>query len=574
MTKQTTNLNLNKPDMADQIALTISQLGSNFDIIDASLAEKAKQHWYDVTDKQFGAKGDGTSDDTVSIQSALDYAGQNGGGIVFLPKGIFKIQPQIKGEDAALYIRYNNITLLGAGRDQTQLSFYTFGGSNPNTNFYLVSSAVWRGHGIEITGGTNQGTTRKNIRILDLELNGNANYTGTQLWPADTTTGDGWDITNKGICIKADQWHDNIKIERCHIHHFKGELIYGGGANIGRVFLLDSEVHDTNGDCWSVTGQCTVKRNELYKACHAAIEDAYKSAPCFYSENYIHDIDHNGISLLLNNGAEPFGHVIVEYNLFVNNPRNGILLSGVRNLTVRKNIFIDCGQDLSTASPTDFGAYAAIFLQNRASTSDVLQNTWIYDNQIYAENKTVQHGLSIFSGKTLGAKGVYVHDNYCGLTDLGVSNTVTMQNGFTYDATAANFAPNCKFWNNINDGTTFGYTNQSQAKETLLTTTSDTIIVKQRPSGTPVNKMVLVYFRVVNAATNVTIMFEWYDASGNAQYLTVINNVSQAVGSHTLNPVFINAQGANEAQYIKVHVTAGTTNNVYVSAAIQDVHGL
>lgn len=539
--------------------------------LDSQLAQKAKQHWYDVTDKQFGAIGDGSHDDTVAIQSALDYVGQNGGGIVFLPKGVFKIQPQTQGEEAALYIKYNNISLIGAGRDQTQLSFYTFGGLNPDTNFYLVSSAVWRGHGIEITGGTTQGTTRKNIRILDLELNGNSSYTGDQTWPANTTTGDGWDISNKGICIKADQWHDNIKIERCHIHNFKGELIYGGGANIGKVFLLDSEVHDTNGDCWSVTGQCTVKRNELYKAAHAAVEDAYKSAPCFYSENYIHDIDHNGMSLLLNNGTEPFGHVIVEYNLLVNCPRNGFLLSGVHNITVRKNTLIDCGQDLS---PTDNGSYAGIFLLNRASTSDILTNVWIHDNQIYAENKKVKNGFTVSSGKTSGAKGVYIHDNYCGLTDLGVSNAVTMANGFTYDATLANFASNCKFWNNINDGTTYTYTNKNTAKDLQLTTTGSTTVVQQRPQNAPTNKMVLIYYRVANATTNITIIVQWYDASGTLQSQTLVNNIAQAVGSYTLNPLFINAQGASESQYIKVLAQAGTANNIYVSAAIQDVHGL
>jgi lysophospholipase L1-like esterase len=43
LTKQTANLNLSKPEMADKIIDTITQLANNFDTIDASLVEKAKQ---------------------------------------------------------------------------------------------------------------------------------------------------------------------------------------------------------------------------------------------------------------------------------------------------------------------------------------------------------------------------------------------------------------------------------------------------------------------------------------------------------------------------------------------------
>src|SRR5512136_187247 len=40
---------------------------------------------YSVTD--FGAKGDGKTDDTAAFQKALDSAGQEGGGVVYAPRG-------------------------------------------------------------------------------------------------------------------------------------------------------------------------------------------------------------------------------------------------------------------------------------------------------------------------------------------------------------------------------------------------------------------------------------------------------------------------------------------------------
>ncbi len=44
-----------------------------------------------ATDSLYGAVGDGIHDDTQAIQAALDAAGQNGGGTVYLPAGHYKI---------------------------------------------------------------------------------------------------------------------------------------------------------------------------------------------------------------------------------------------------------------------------------------------------------------------------------------------------------------------------------------------------------------------------------------------------------------------------------------------------
>ena len=44
---------------------------------------------YDV--KNFGAVGDGVTDDTRAIQSALDYAVDHGGGTVYFPNGLYRL---------------------------------------------------------------------------------------------------------------------------------------------------------------------------------------------------------------------------------------------------------------------------------------------------------------------------------------------------------------------------------------------------------------------------------------------------------------------------------------------------
>lgn len=60
--------------------------------------------YFDV--KTYGAKGDGTTDDTIAIQAAITAA-QGGGGVVFLPTGTYKVTSTLA--------THNNISVLGSG---------------------------------------------------------------------------------------------------------------------------------------------------------------------------------------------------------------------------------------------------------------------------------------------------------------------------------------------------------------------------------------------------------------------------------------------------------------------------
>lgn len=61
--------------------------------------------------KAYGAKGDGTTDDTAAIQTAIDAAIAANGGIVFFPIGIYRIS-------ATLYIDGNFVYLQGIGKSR------------------------------------------------------------------------------------------------------------------------------------------------------------------------------------------------------------------------------------------------------------------------------------------------------------------------------------------------------------------------------------------------------------------------------------------------------------------------
>ncbi|MGO9113106.1 MAG: glycosyl hydrolase family 28-related protein, partial [Thermoguttaceae bacterium] len=61
-------------------------------------------NWTRVADAKgdFHAQGDGSTDDTRAIQNALDHVSQSGGGVVFLPKGVYKVNNLVLGSKCIL----------------------------------------------------------------------------------------------------------------------------------------------------------------------------------------------------------------------------------------------------------------------------------------------------------------------------------------------------------------------------------------------------------------------------------------------------------------------------------------
>lgn len=68
--------------------------------------------------KAYGATGNGSTDDTAAVQSAVDAAQAAGGGIVWFPKGTYKLVTnpiKLYSGTGATLVSYQNITLAGTG---------------------------------------------------------------------------------------------------------------------------------------------------------------------------------------------------------------------------------------------------------------------------------------------------------------------------------------------------------------------------------------------------------------------------------------------------------------------------
>lgn len=106
--------------------------------------------WINV--KNFGAIGDGLKDDSYAIQSAIDFAHQNGGGTVFIPAGTYLLASKNPLTGACLYMK-SKVWIRGAGMGATTLTVPSgFGNwdifrTNGWTTDFGISDLTYDGNG-------------------------------------------------------------------------------------------------------------------------------------------------------------------------------------------------------------------------------------------------------------------------------------------------------------------------------------------------------------------------------------------------------------------------------------------
>lgn len=103
-------------------------------------------------------------------------------------------------------------------------------------------------------------------------------------------------------------------------------------------------------------------------------------------------------------------------------------------------------------------------------------------------------------------------------------------------------------------------------KDMTITSTSSTTVLSYTPAATGQFK-VSGYLRVANAATIVTVTLTYTSPSGS-QTITLVPQYTLAVGDYTITATTFEATTAGP---ITLSVTAGTANNVTVSAVLEAV---
>jgi hypothetical protein len=113
---------------------------------------------FNVKDQEFGAVGDGSTDDTAAIQAAIDAAeAATYRGLVFLPPGNYAIT-------SPLTIRAHNITLAGAGRSSV--------GTGAARSSVILAKSSFSGSYLVDVAGTTSSDYLESVSIRDLTIDG------------------------------------------------------------------------------------------------------------------------------------------------------------------------------------------------------------------------------------------------------------------------------------------------------------------------------------------------------------------------------------------------------------------
>jgi hypothetical protein len=169
--------------------------------------------WVDVRD--YGARGNGTADDTAEIQSAIDAAHSSGVGVVYFPPGTYKIS--IQSGVRALTI-YAGITLQGAGSDLTTIKLANTQGSYR----YIFAASL-------------MATDLSGFGMYDLCVDQNS--TNNTTVPAATT--------NDKIVL-AIFVGERLRVERCRFKDLDNmQTIDLNGTGIKNVAVLDNVFENT-----------------------------------------------------------------------------------------------------------------------------------------------------------------------------------------------------------------------------------------------------------------------------------------------------------------------------------------
>ena len=211
---------------------------------------------------------------------------------------------------------------------------------------------------------------------------------------------------------------------------------------------------------------------------------------------------------------------------------------------------------ISTVTPNSGELSASAVLSLQAKTGDLVLTDTAGNSVATAvaqSDGTVQLQTSLMAFKAA----------WSSTTAYAVGDTVT-SGGLTYVCIANNtnnVPPNATYWAAVGGG---GGGTLAHTYEQEITVTTAVTALSYTPTTSGLYR-ISFYFRVVTAATDVTVTVTTTDATG-AQTWDVLPLTSEAVDSYQLDSITV-AGTAGDA--IDVVVTAGTANQVYFSSSIE-----
>lgn len=458
----------------------------------------ARQYVYDV--QEYGAAGDGVTDDTAEINAAVAAAELAGGGVVYLPEGTYLISSEILIDD-------DHVTVCGAGRSATIIK------TTGNHSIIRASAAV--------------GVTVRDLQVLGdgdaaKTLQRGINFGGV----TDGLVHNVW-VKNAG--------YDGILLlnnnTRCSVSDCRVSGCQDDGINIG-------------GDNASDTVGCSVTGCVVSDCANTGIHISDRSSHTTVSGNTISGCD-VGIDTYTSDVSWRD-----QFNTITGNTIAGCTTNGI-------NIFASYENTVS-ANTIEGGAYGVRVQGGDRSiiTGNVIKDTTTYGFRVESSSD-VAVSSNLFLGATAGVRIESPRVQFTGNIMRSVTNPVVLTNPADYSVVSDNVitgatghnieiqAQDCVInGNNLSDGNWSIYGNNA-----TRTVVSGNRVVGSARGIVAAGADMLVIGNVLSAQTAMGIYL-----SSQPRCQVIGNRIMDNTG------VAINAFNGDDA-YIADNYTTNTTGN-------------
>jgi hypothetical protein len=243
----------------------------------AQALRRNKNAWVDVKE-DYGAKGDGVTDDTTAIQSAIDFVFSKGGGVVFLPVGSYKTTSSIKLK--------SEVSLQGSGMYATTLL--------KTGNYNLIQGGVPG----DYVGNRVDYFSIKDMTLLGQNYNGNGiSLTHCHYFNIENLEIKDNGTTGKGLSAEF-SWNGYIKNVSC-INNYDNFWIYNQANSI---------------DCYSLYSNRALRYGFFLAGCYDLnVNDIchdHGAQNVIHIGEYVRGIKINGVYIEAFQTSELTGHAI------------------------------------------------------------------------------------------------------------------------------------------------------------------------------------------------------------------------------------------------------------------------
>jgi len=365
---------------------------------------------YNVRD--FGATGNGSTDDSSAIQNTIDEALKDSKGILYFPPGVYIIGSTPKITDSLMVIGSSSSSVLKAK-------------ASTNVNCLQITQA-------------------DNVTICDLEIDGQRD---TQSGNIEYTTRIGIYVNNcKNVSIKNCYIHDtfgsgiliddstDIIVDSNRLHNSSDNLIFlrpwSSGTNKGciRATISNNIVDNSNhygicalhSDYISIVGNITFENGQYDQSQGYGI-DLESSRYCTIQGNITHD-NHGGILCRYENEGDPSQRsldITITGNTCYNDTKNGT--HGEGGITILKSDYVVVsGNNITNQTVGIINGDAS----NVLIEGNIVSNTTQYGISSYDSTAT---RIKISNNKVsdAGSNGILVRAPYTMVSDNYVYNSIT-----------------------------------------------------------------------------------------------------------------------------------------------------